>query len=68
MARRDGHDAQELANRYGFRLGENFFSLGTDTVSGILAGADEWRYRKPKNANGSRARYFYQYLNRLAKR
>lgn len=60
--------ARNLAREHGFPLGIDFHTLDSSTVESILAAADVWRYRKPKNANGSRARYFYAYLNRLADR
>jgi hypothetical protein len=31
-----------------------------------LAEADTLKYREPRNANGSRARYFWEYLKRTA--
>jgi hypothetical protein len=49
-------------------LGGNFHSLGTDVVAALIEEADERRYRRPKNANGSRARYFHDYLQRVAAR
>lgn len=65
---RTGQDAHNLAASHGFNLGKNFFAMDSETVERIIEAADVWRYRKPKNANGSRARYFYAYLNRLAGR
>lgn len=61
-------EAYALASRHGFPLGLNFFTLSSSIVSLVLAAANEWKYRKPKNANGSRGRYFYAYLNRIAAR
>jgi hypothetical protein len=46
----------------------DFFTLSTDEVDGVLREADARRYRKPANANGSRARYFFAYLQRAAAR
>lgn len=37
-------------------------------VDVILAEADRVHYRKPRNANGSRGRYFYQRLQRQAQK
>jgi hypothetical protein len=48
--------------------GENFFVLPSSKVSELLDVADEYKYRKPKNANGSRGRYFHAYLQRLCNR
>lgn len=48
--------------------GEPFHALPGRTVRHLLEYADLVKYRKPKNANGSRARYFYEYLQRRAAR
>ena len=57
-----------MAALYRIPLGRDFHALDTDTIDAILAAAHVWQYRKPRNANGSRARYFYAYLCRLAAR
>lgn len=64
----DKSDARELARNYGIPLNRDFHSLNTDTVESIIAAADSVNYRKPRNANGSRARYFHARLVRLASR
>ena len=46
--------------------GANFHALDTDQVQGLIEQADLVKYRRPKNANGSRARYFHAYLVRRA--
>ncbi len=61
-------DALDLAHRYRIPLGEGFHTLGSGVVENIIAAADEWKYRKPIDANGSRARYFYAYMQRAASR
>lgn len=68
--RRTRHDARELAALYRIPLDRDFHALDTDTdaVESITAAADYRRYRKPRNANGSRARYFHAHLCRLASR
>lgn len=43
-----------------------FHALRSEEVEALLAHADRRGYRKPRNANGSRARYFHAYLVRLA--
>ena len=53
-----------LATSYHIPLGENFYALRSDVVGRVLELADIVKYRKPKNANGSRGRYFYERLNR----
>lgn len=45
----------------------DFHSLDSGKVEALLMLADERKYRKPKNANGSRARSFYGYVTRTAK-
>ena len=46
----------------------DFHALGTEAVDRLLSHADAMNYRKPPNANGSRARYFHAYLQRVAAR
>ena len=65
---RTPYDARNHASRYRIPLDRDFHSLDSDTVESILSAADEWKYRKPSRANGSRARYFHAYLRRLAAR
>ena len=61
---RDG--ALDLAARHGIPLDVDFHTLDFATMEAVIAAADERRYRKPPNANGSRARYFHAYLRRRA--
>lgn len=44
----------------------DFHTLDSQKVASLVDCAQLHRYRKPKNANGSRARYFYSYLVRRA--
>lgn len=60
--------ARELAGKYGIPLDSQFHALPSAVVESILAAADEYRYRAPRNANGSRARYFHALLCRTASR
>lgn len=46
----------------------DFHTLSSSEVEQVLAEADRQKYRKPKNASGSRARYFYAKLQREAER
>jgi hypothetical protein len=57
-------DATSLATKHHIPLSEDFHTLPASTVDRITSAADEMKYRKPRNANGSRARYFYAYLRR----
>lgn len=56
--------ARELLRSHGVPLGEDFHRLPSSTVDKIVDAANEYRYRKPRNANGSRARCFYEFANR----
>lgn len=60
--------AAALAAQFDFPLDRDFFTLPVLTVVRVLEAADFVKYRKPKNANGSRGRYFYAYLQRAAAR
>lgn len=46
----------------------SFFELTFSQAGIVLAEADVCKYRKPRNASGSRARYFYDHLARIANR
>ena len=59
-------DALGLAARYRIPLDVDFHALNWGVVDSIIAAAGERKYRAPKNANGSRARYFHAYLVRRA--
>jgi hypothetical protein len=48
-------------------LGQDFHTLNASNVIDILEFADKAKYRKPKNANGSRARYYFNLLQRRAR-
>lgn len=47
--------------------GQDFHTLSRRQVDLLLAMADAQHYRKPVSANGSRARYFHDLLQRRAK-
>lgn len=42
----------------------DFHALNSAAVDALVQAAKAAGYRKPKNANGSTARYFFAYLNR----
>lgn len=44
----------------------DYHRLSSAQVDVVLSAADAQKYRKPRNANGSRGRYFYDRLQRLA--
>lgn len=70
MPRLTKDQAQETLRRIGGNgiFITDFYSLPSDHVEQVLIEADAVKYRKPKNANGSRARYFYEYLTRTARK
>lgn len=67
MTRLTAETARGIATRWQIDLAADFHALRTDEVERISAAADEYRYRKPQHANGSRARYFHAFLVRTAK-
>ena len=44
----------------------DFFTLSSSDIDNLLREANAVKYRRPKSANGSRARYFYAYVLRAA--
>lgn len=59
-------EARQQLKNHGVPLGQDFHQLDSETVQGVIDAADAHRYRKSKNAPGSRARMFYEYANRQA--
>lgn len=62
----DSQTAYDILRRCGIPLNDDFHRLTSSQVESLLAFANEHKYRKPRNANGSRARYFHAYVNRKA--
>ncbi len=58
--------ARETLQRCGVAIGADFHALPSAAVEALVSAADEWRYRKPRNANGSRGRSFHDMLPRRA--
>ena len=61
-------DACVILRELSIPRGEDFHTLRSSTVDSLLTVADQYKYRKPKSANGSRGRYFHDYLQRACKR
>ena len=61
-------EARQILFGRGIPLDKDFHALPSSLVAEINYAADARGYRKPKNANGSRARYFHAYLMRAANR
>lgn len=58
---------EQLSLKHGVDVkGDDFHALRSEQVEGILHWAKAYGYRKPKNANGSKARYFFYILQRYA--
>lgn len=64
----DTAHATALAAQFHIPLGRDFCTLRASEVAQVLEAADFVKYRRPKNANGSRGRYFYAALSRAANR
>lgn len=69
MARRPYDDrgrdfACAFLPKLGIKLGQDFHALSSDQVERLTNAAKVLRYRKPRNANGSTARYLYALLTR----
>ncbi len=59
--------ARETLKMLNIALGQDFHTLASSQVESLLDEAKRVRYQQPKNANGSRARYFHDKLQREAK-
>ena len=69
MSKRLSRDnARSILQNCHVPLGGNFHALRSETVAALLDWADKRGYRKPSNANGSRGRYWHDYLQRAARR
>ena len=60
-------NAEQVLKACGVPVGADFYSLRSGQVDALLEHADWARYQKPKNANGSRGRYWHDFLQRRAK-
>lgn len=58
--------ARQMLAYSGIELGADFHALSSTQIGLLETWADLRRYRKPKNANGSRLRYFHAYVQRKA--
>lgn len=68
MARLDRTRAREILRDCRAPVGGDFHALPSSTVEALLGEADAFGYRKPRNANGSRGRYWHDHLQRVARR
>lgn len=56
--------AEPILNSAGINLNDDFYTLSSSKVDVLLTLAKQQSYRKPKNANGSTARYYFAALKR----
>lgn len=66
MARFTPHAARECLHACGVDRTKDFHALHSSIVERLVEEARFFKYRAPKNANGSTARYFHAYLVRTA--
>lgn len=64
----DRSKAANLRNKYHIPTEKDFYQLSSSEVERVLEAADSVKYRKPRNANGSRARYFFAAIQRALSR
>lgn len=62
----DPQKAQDILFMCGLESRHDFHTLSSGEVEHLLEYANAHSYRKPRNANGSRARYWFNYLRRRA--
>jgi hypothetical protein len=58
--------ARAILHACRIHVGQNFFTISQEQTGLLLEEANRLKYRQPKNANGSRARYFHDKLQREA--
>ena len=68
MARINPWDARAILTVCHCACDDDFHALNADNVERLLVHADARKYRKPANANGSRARYWHAYLVRQCRK
>ena len=68
MAKLSAYDAREILRQCTGSIEGDFHRLNSEQVNALLAHADKHGYRKLRNANGSRGRYWHAHLQRVANR
>lgn len=66
MARLTRAEALDILTACGIEQGSDYHTLSGTQVDALLSEADKRKYRKPRDASGSRARYFHAYVQRAA--
>lgn len=60
-------NAREVLGSINASAEQDFHTLSAAQIDLLLVEANRVRYQKPPGANGSRARYFYQLLQRRSR-
>ena len=69
MAKRMGfYEARNILAAVGCEIPADFHTLDSNQVHRVLMEAEQYGYRKPRNANGSKARCFFQFVQRVSTR
>ena len=68
MSKLDKADAIAVLQAVDAKPDQDFHTLSGGQVECLLSWARHFGYRQPRNANGSKARYFFAYLQRLTDR
>lgn len=68
MKRMGFYEARNIMAGIGCELSADYHTLDSNQVNRVLMEARQYGYRKPKNANGSTARYFFSFVQRVAHR
>ena len=58
--------ARATLENCGISIGADFHALRASQIDALLKAADHAKYKKPPNANGSRARYFHDLMQQRA--
>ena len=59
-------NAVETLKMLNMNVSQDFYTLSNEQVEGLVTEAKRIKYQRPKNANGSLARYFHAKLLREA--
>lgn len=65
MTRLTYWEARSLTRAFGFDPFEDFHAMSSGSKAAVIRAADSRKYKAPKNANGSRGRYFAAYVRRV---
>lgn len=68
MAHLTKSESRAICSAFGIDPNQDWHQMPSAMKEAVLKAADSRKYRKPKNANGSRGRYFSEYLRRAMER